>query len=59
MQLDTELAGLVTDDDSRHVVELPKLPTSHWKGFCFRSKEAFSLLCSAPLCSALLCTALL
>lgn len=38
---DTELAGLVTDDDSRHVVELPKLPTSHWKGFCFRPLAAW------------------
>ena len=34
---EAELAGLVDgDDESRHVVELPKLPTSVWKGYCFR-----------------------
>ena len=34
---EAELAGLVDgDDENRHVVELPKLPTSVWKGYCFR-----------------------
>ena len=34
---ESELAGLVDpEEDTRHVVELPKLPTSVWKGHCFR-----------------------
>ena len=34
---ESELAGLIDpEDDTRHVVELPKLPTSVWKGHCFR-----------------------
>ena len=34
---ESELAGLIEpEDDTRHVVELPKLPTSIWKGHCFR-----------------------
>ena len=34
---ESELAGLIDpEDDTRHVVELPRLPTSVWKGHCFR-----------------------
>ena len=34
---ESELAGLIEpEDETRHVVELPKLPTSVWKGHCFR-----------------------
>jgi len=39
---EAELAGLVDgDDENRHVVELPKLPTSVWKGYCFRPLAAW------------------
>ena len=39
---ESELAGLVDpEDDTRHVVELPKLPTSVWKGHCFRQDSCF------------------
>jgi len=39
---ESELAGLIEpEDDTRHVVELPKLPTSVWKGHCFRPLAAW------------------
>ena len=41
---ESELAGLIDpEDDTRHVVELPKLPTSVWKGHCFRSYFCFKI----------------